>query len=552
MVSVDEAVVRRQRPLDDDPWAAEAAASVGLAALGWARSHDHTDVSSDEDAAIVLQDLWYRSCVPFGKPDAMDWLLLTHAFAASGGHIAATLALYGALRDELGHPGDRPACDATGLTLVRTASGSALGIVAARAAAARGELVFAPPEQRQLHASVLSFWTDMPAQDRTLLLVELAHRTRSLEQLRLFADGDLLNNAAVASALLTCASSPPVTWSYGTLALASLVAAWHEATFVLQEYNHALMTLPHVSGYLRDKLNQYAAAVGVTAPTKGTIAEMGEHLRRLRVQMERTHERCLQFDGGNWERREFIIPKTTIDAATSVPPDLRALLAGEFGIDADAEDQALFELAVDACGKSGIDPTDVVKVTAQWVADSDRLLTDYSIFTFPIGVKLDRPWELNYEDVACHVAFRDGFVPTRDGVPLDVRGIANVVGQRMRFNVVKKAQNYTNVKRFPPQSFNLPDIAVAEDANHQGHNVSGIRQTCRIPTLVRYRGFAWKGLADIRLNRTVYGHDREFRPSDVPAASSYAVWLGWIVDAAYARDMTFDEALGRMIELTAA
>jgi hypothetical protein len=236
-----------------------------------------------------------------------------------------------------------------------------------------------------------------------------------------------------------------------------------------------------------------------------------------------------------------------VETHLDLPESLRDRLAGAHDVPAGLDAKSTLEAAVRHSQDAGEDPTEVLKTLAQWAADDESLPTDYVILTAPIGVKLDAPWTMAYEDVACYVAFHRDFAPERDGVPLDLRGIANLIGQRMRFNAVKKAQNYTVVKRFPPQSFNLPDIAVAEDANHEGHRASGIRHSCRIPTMVHAAGMTWKGIADVRLNRTIYRPHSQFRPSDVPLASRYAIWLGWIVDEVYARKLQLDPRYGRKL-----
>jgi hypothetical protein len=394
----------------------------------------------------------------------------------------------------------------------------------------------------------LADWTAVREEERTLLLVELQDRIRALEQVRLLVDGVLLDNAAVADALWSCAGTNPYTWTPGSLAVATMAWMWKEAFFCLQELNQSILCLPHVLDFAVRRLRQYEETLGVAAaPLPASPIALSKRLGQLRTKVEQSHLRCLQFDGGNFERREFLVPRAECEALLGIPADLRGRLEQALATPLPGEGPEFWERAVDAAVAGGAGPTEVVKVLAHWTANDDAQPVDYAIFTTPIGVKLDRPWDLEYEDILCYTAFQDGFDPGTDAVPFDFVGICNAIGQRMRYNAVKKAQNYTLVRRFKAQSFNLPDIAIAEDANHAGHRGAGIRISCRIPTYIHYRGLLWKGISDVRLNRTFYSEHREFRPSDIPLANRPATWLGWLSDAVFARDLRYDVRYGRKL-----
>ena len=514
LYDIDVEVDRRIRILDDESRArtADAMAARALSILGESCDIAATEIDSD-DATALIGDLWYRSNIPFGPPSVTSWDLLASALGIARFDVSDALDVYTRLLGE------------------------------------HARALVMPEIYRDLDAAAREYWYEIDGDDRPLLLLELKQRVDCLERVRFYADARTITNADIASALASCAASPPSAWSATELALATLVRLWADAGFCLQEYNQAIVSLPHIVDYAVARRDDYCKTAGIEIPAPpATFGELAHSLRFARQVLERTHLRCLRFDGGNWERREFSLTRASLDRVLDVPDELRKQLDAQFGCDIRLDPPDLLRAAVESCIESGSDPAEVLKCLAQWAADSDELPTDYVVITAPVGIKLERPWELDYQDVACHVAYRTGFVPSVDGVPLDYVGIANVIGQRMRYNVVKKAQNYSLVKRFPPQSFNLPDIASAEDANHEGHRVSGIRQSCRVPTSIHYRGVVWKGLADVRLNRTVYGVDREFRPSDIPLAARYARWLGWTIGAVYARDATIDPSYGKLLQ----
>lgn len=123
---------------------------------------------------------------------------------------------------------------------------------------------------------------------------------------------------------------------------------------------------------------------------------------------------------------------------SSIPDTLRAQLETAFGSHQDGEGSAFWQRVLDAAVAAGRTPTDVVAALAEWAANTDSLPADYAIFTAPLGVKLDEPWQLEIDEVFCYVALRRGFDPKQHGVPLDHIGIWNAIGQRMRYNVVRK------------------------------------------------------------------------------------------------------------------
>ncbi len=386
-------------------------------------------------------------------------------------------------------------------------------------------------------------WTVLADDERTLVLTMLQQRLGALEQMRFTCGGDVRENASVVALLESCSAVVPADWSYEQLAVATVAWCWERGGFILQEFNQALLSLPLIAMFLTRRLGEYGAISGLAPRPCMDLLALADELGRLRHELERSHWRCIQFDGSNWERREFLVRKALRDGLLAVPDSLAELLAARFGVElADRSGSgAAWDGYLDAVLAASHTPTQLLCAVADWAANEDELMPiDAAIFTVPHGIKLDRPWELEIDEVFCYTAFRDGFDPRDYGMPLDFTGMRNAIGQRMRYNVVKKAQNYALVKRFKPQSFNLPDIAVAEDANHAGHRAGGIRLSMRLPAWISYRGNEWKGIADVRFNRGGYSRERRFRPTDVVIGSRFTAWEKGIADATFTRDLLFD------------
>lgn len=402
----------------------------------------------------------------------------------------------------------------------------------------------------RLTARTRERWMALADDERTLIMTMLRQRLGALEQMRFTCGGDVRENAHVVAVLEACSTLAPCDWSYEQLTIATLAWCWERAGFILQEFNQALLSLPLIAMFLTRRLAEYGAITGITAATGVDVFALSDELGRLRGALERSHWRCIQFDGSNWERREFLVPKALRDDLLAVPGSLAELLAARFGVElADRSGSgAAWDAYLEALLGAKHTPTQLLCAVGDWAANEDELMPiDAAIFTVPHGIKLDRPWELEIDEVFCYTAFRDGFDPRDYGMPLDFTGMRNAIGQRMRYNVVKKAQNYALVKRFAPQSFNLPDIAVAEDANHAGHRAGGIRLSMRLPAWISYHGNEWKGIADVRFNRGGYSRERRFRPTDVVIGSRFTAWEKGIADATFARDLLFDRRFCRKL-----
>lgn len=413
----------------------------------------------------------------------------------------------------------------------------------------------------QLHAvtaRVRQRWEALSDQERDELLAQLEQRITSVEQIRLLLGETLVKNRDAAAVLATCRAEPVADWPHDRLVLATYLWCWHLGGYIVQELNQSFVSLPALALFLTRRTREYGrqlsldghgedlAAVDPTAdPTL-----LAEALGRVREKVERQYERCLHFDGSNWERREFLIPLTAMRRSHAIPENLRALihertgaeLRGDFGAPQD------WDACVDSALAAGSSPTGVMLALSQWAVDAEDLPIDIAVFTVPLGRKMAEPWTFDFTDLFCYSAFRTGFSPEDYGIKNNLVGIQNVMGQRMRYNAVKKAQNYAPVRRFPPQGFNLPDISVAEDANHAGHTAAGVRLACRVPIAIDHGGRTWHGLADVRLNRASYHSDNRFAPRDIVTANRYGQWAKAIAEAAYRRGLVFDEKWGNKVK----
>lgn len=547
------------------------------------------------DTVARFQRLWYHFKVPFAEASLVWWYLFClglrqhddvgAALRQMDRWLSATspnpALMLGSLGDALGlsrdvvvtgdETGDVEALlraswlgapliwadDIQATATAGTACGCEVIIPNTAAAAADGNSAHPwwtgePADLHDLENRTRTCWLEMPDTERTELLTELEAKVTSIERMRFLLD-DLtpIDNRGAAKILAECRGTAPGEWSYGHLTLLTVLRCWLAGGFTLQELNQSFISLPGLTYFLIRRIRKYdKISDHISDLTRLDPVALARELAESRAQVEKTHVRCLHFDGSNWERREFLLPREAMERPHKIPESLREylhkLIGAEFpgSIGTLSAWDRFLEMALEA----GSSPTRVMQAIAQWSANADDLPVDLAVFTAPLGVKLTEPWTMDYGDIFCYTAFRDSFRPEQHGIPGDLVSIQNIQGQRQRYNAVKKAQNYAPVRRFPPQGFNLPDISIAEDANHAGHSAGGVRLACRVPTGVVYRDKVWNGLSDVRLNRVVYRRDNRFAPGDLPIASRYAQWIKGIADATYRRNLTFDQKWGKKVK----
>lgn len=397
------------------------------------------------------------------------------------------------------------------------------------------------PQIGALGEDVRRFWAELSQEDRTYVLVHLEQRIAALEIVRLSYGNVVLDNEAIAAVLNTCRRDDPADWNRLQIAISTIIWAYQEAGFVLQELNRSEVNLIWFRIFIERRVGEFARAAGRHVASGLRMMDLVRELAALRPVVERTHQRCLYFDGGSWERREFLVPRQAWEREHALPPALKSFMQERFGIPLpEAPPDEAWRLYLRALVERSHTPSELMIALADWAADAQDLPVDYATFDVPLGIHLDRPWELGIDDIFCYTAFRSGFEVERAGVPLKRVGVQNAIGQRMRYNAVKKAQNYALIKSMTPQVFLLPDISVAEDAHHGGHFASGLRHTCRIPISIHHCGSAWKGIADVRLNRAQYDKAFRFTEEQIVVASRYGAWATAVAAEAYALELQFD------------
>jgi hypothetical protein len=397
------------------------------------------------------------------------------------------------------------------------------------------------PRLAGLDEETRDWWRRLSPEDRTYTLVHLEQKLACLEQVRFSYGNIVTDNDGIAATLKACRGAQPGAWTRAQLAAATFCLLWQEAGFCVQEISQAEIHLATVRIYMERRVADYVAIAGSEVELGLGLVDLARRLASLRAVVEKTHQRCLYFDGSNWERREFLVTRDELATARRVPAALADALQRKFDVPVLAGDAyETLRLYTGELATHGHNPSDLLVAIAEWAANATDVVTDYAIFTVPRGVNLDQPWDLKVDELFCYTAFRSGFDAGAAGVPLRTVGICNAIGQRMRYNAMKKAQNYALVKHMTPQSFLLPDIAVAEDAHQSGHYFSGVRHSCRVPMAVDYRGSHWKGIADVRLSRTGYHRSIRFTERDLTLACRYGIWSRAVADEAYARDILFD------------
>lgn len=389
-------------------------------------------------------------------------------------------------------------------------------------------------------------WRFVPNDARSDLLSVLEQRVSSIERVRLLVNETVLDNRGIARILAECKTEPVDNWPQEHLGLVTLLWCWHEGGFVLQELNQSFVSLPALTLFLVRRIREYRSrlpGLGAEQLAEYNVIQLARELRRLTGKIEQRYQRCLSFDGSNWERREFLLPLSAYRRTQEIPDSLQALWYAKCGVEfiGKVGSSTAWDQFVERALEAGSSPTRIMQEIAHWAANAQDLRVDLAIFTVPVGRKLNQPWTMDFTDLFCYVGFRDGLRPEDFGIPADRVGMYNIIAQRMRYNAVKKAQNYAPVMRFPPQGFNFPDIAVAEDANHGGHTAAGIRLACRLPITISYARHSWNGLADVRLNRAEYSRPNRFQPHDMIIGHRYTQWAQGVADATYRRGLKFDD-----------
>lgn len=393
-------------------------------------------------------------------------------------------------------------------------------------------------------------WAAMVPGERDALLLRLHDAFAILGPVRVRAAGRALDNESGRELVLACIGAPPAGWSHVQLAWATCLWLWQESGAGFTELNQADLALADLHAFLRHKRARYRELLGApgAGPEPATLAGLAASVAALRAEVEREHVRCFAIDGGSWERREHFVALRDVDAQ-AIPRAYSEHLERTVGVPLPAGPSldVRFGALVERMVAAGVNPAEALVATAHFVVADEALDADYVVVTAARGLKLDRPWTLELTDVLSYTAIRPGCDPGPRGVRLADVQIRTAISQRMRYNVTRRARNYSpdRDERLTAQPFQFPDVAAGEDAHHGGHRANGIRLVARAPFVLDVPGgHRWRGLGDVRINRVSYKDADRFVFEDLPRLIRYSLWCRAIAEATYARGLCLDERYG--------
>ncbi|HEV3001884.1 MAG TPA: hypothetical protein VGW75_14175 [Solirubrobacteraceae bacterium] len=393
-------------------------------------------------------------------------------------------------------------------------------------------------------------WAAMEPGERDALLLRLHDAFAILGPVRVRAAGRALDNDSGRELVAACIGAPPAAWSHPQLVWATCLRLWQESAAGFTELNQADLALAELQAFLVHKRARYVRLLGAAEPAAApaSLVELAQAVATLREEVERDHVRCFAIDGGSWERREHFVPLRDVMAGP-VPHEYTEHLERTVGVPLPEgpTEAARFDALVERMAARGVNPAEALVATAHFVVADEALDADYVVVTAARGVKLDRPWTLELTDVMSYTAIRPGCDPGPRGVRLGDVQIRTAISQRMRYNVTRRARNYSpdRDERLTAQPFQFPDVAAGEDAHHGGHRANGIRLVARAPFVLDLPGGKrWRGLADVRINRVSYKDADRFVFEDLPRLIRRSLWCRAIVEATYARGLCLDERYG--------
>jgi hypothetical protein len=342
-------------------------------------------------------------------------------------------------------------------------------------------------------------------------------------------------------------TTAPGEWSYEQLTFISVLWLWRLSGCGFTELNQSDLTFAVVDDFFRAKQARYLRLLGRPDDRAASdLREAARSLARLRAEVEQRFVRCFVIDGGSWERREHFVPRASLHL-DDIPADFVARLERTLGLvfPDRGDHRQRFGAYVAALDLVGVNPAEALVATARHVLEDPQLDAHYVVLTAARGVKLDQPWTLALTDVFSHVAIAPAYEPKPRGVRLSPVQIRTAIAQRMRYNVTRRARNYSPERdeRLTAQPFQFPDVAFMEDAHHGGHRAAGIRLVARAPFVLELPGGdSWRGLADLRVNRASYKDCDRFTLEDLPRLIRYSSWCKAIVETTYQRGLLLDAA----------
>lgn len=394
-------------------------------------------------------------------------------------------------------------------------------------------------------------WQEMKDEQRTELLTSLAEKVVVPRPLQFFVGELAVDNDGAVEILLRCRETPVADWPVGELILVSTLWLWQISKIAVSELNQSDLSFSLLEEYFTAKRRGYLKILGRPldrAPAGESVFESAASLVPLRKEVEEDHIRCMRINGATWERREWFLPRSDVDG-DDLPEELQRHLEsrtghrlppGEGHVD---RFTALTEQVISA----GVNPAEILAALAEYALTIPQLDADYSIITCARGNKLETPERIVMSDVMSYTAVREDFNPAESGVRLKNDQIMNAISQRMRYNVVCRVRNYSSdpEERKQAQAFQHPDIAVMEDAHHNGHRANGVRFVTRAPLAfdVDLPGGVrrLKGLADFRMNRATHDDSRQFTPAELAIVIRISWWMKAVTETTWRHGLWFDE-----------
>jgi len=388
-------------------------------------------------------------------------------------------------------------------------------------------------------------WSALTDAERDEVLLLLEERVVIPRPLNFHVGDAEFDNDAAVEVINGCRGVPVADWSYPQVVLLSTLWLWEIGSFAVSELNQADLSFALLDDFVAAKEAHYRSALGRGAgPVAGPLFDRVAALGPLRKEIERDHVRCMRINGATWERREWFLPVADV-RVDEVSDRVADALGDRVGIalPAGPDARTRFAAYTEAMIEAGVNPAEALVALAEQAVRDEELAADYAIITCARGNKLDVPYSIEMKDVLSYTAIRDGLEPAERGIRLNRAQIANAICQRMRYNVVCRVRNYSpdRAERMQAQAFQIPDIAVKEDAHHNGHRANGVRFVTRAPIAFSVDGRTLKGLADFRVNRATHDDSRCFTPAELRLIMRTSWWMKTIAEPSWARGVQFAE-----------
>ncbi|MCZ7413966.1 MULTISPECIES: hypothetical protein [unclassified Streptomyces] len=394
-------------------------------------------------------------------------------------------------------------------------------------------------------------WQELSETERDELLGKLQEQVVVPRPLQFFVGELSVDNDGAVELIADCRRAPVAEWTDESLILVSTLWLWQISKVAVSELNQADLSFSLLQEFFLTKRRGYRRILAEPDPGLApgeTLFDLAASLVALRKRIERDRIRCMRINGATWERREWFLPKADI-RADELPEGLQRHLEARTGHRLPPGDGHVerFTAFTEQVMDSGTNPAEILVALAEYALTLPELGADYSIITCARGNKLETPHDIAMSDVMSYTAVRQDFDPAARGVRLKHDQIMNAISQRMRYNVVCRVRNYSPdpAQRIQAQAFQHPDIAVMEDAHHNGHRANGVRFVTRAPLVfdVDLPGGTrrLKGLADFRINRATHDDDGQFTPKELAVVIRISWWMKAVTEATWRRGLWFDE-----------